>query len=76
MFFSIRCHFFMTNFSENAICLRGGILFGFKFSIKKFRGNFSVAWLTLSLYVELFQLGRGADGPDVIPITGGLYLPY
>lgn len=45
------------------------------FSIKKFRRSFSVAWLTLSVYVELFQLGRGADGPDVIPITGGLYLP-
>ena len=75
-FFSIRYQRFMANFSENAICLKGGILFGFKFfKKKKFRGNFSVAQLTLSVYVELFQLGRGADGPDVIPITGGLYLP-
>ena len=44
IFFSIRYQLFMANFSENVICLKGGILFGFKFfKKKKFRGNFTAA---------------------------------
>ena len=34
-FFSIRYQLLMANFSEKAICLKGGTLFGFKFFKKK-----------------------------------------
>ena len=40
-FFSIRYQLFMANFSEKAICLKGGILFGFQFFYKKRLGGTS-----------------------------------